>query len=255
MPLGMPRGKFATMGFLRWGVRMIRMAVVDDDPNHRRTLVGYIKDFFADREPYDCAVFEDGADFLASLPAELDIVFLDIVMGRTNGVDVAHSLRERDGGVAIVFITEAVQYALEGYGVQASDFLIKPLYYTSFCACMQRVLATVKRRKPLMIKVDYDKTVHYLDVSTIYAIETCSKKVVIHAQSGDYLCSNTLKDLETRLAPYGFARCHHAYIVNTAFVETVRKQEVLVRGQWIPLSRQRREEFMQRMLSDVGGAV
>ena len=105
---------------------MVRIAVVDDDPDHRRTLVGYIKDFFADREPYDCAVFEDGADFLASALLELDIVFLDIVMDRTNGVDEAHALRERDEGVAIVFITEAVQYALEGYGVQASDFLINP---------------------------------------------------------------------------------------------------------------------------------
>ena len=236
-------------------MRMVRIAVVDDDPDHRRTLVGYIKDFFADREPYDCAVFEDGADFLASASLELDIVFLDIVMDRTNGVDVAYALRERDEGVAIVFITEAVQYALEGYGVQASDFLIKPLYYTSFCACMQRVMAAVKRRKPTMIRVDYDKTVHYLDVLTIYAIETRNKKVVIHAKSGDYLCSDTLKDLEKRLAPHGFARCHHAYIVNTAFVETVRKQEVLVCGQWIPLSRQRRDEFMQQMLSDIGGTV
>ena len=232
---------------------MVRIAVVDDDPGHRRTLVGYIKDFFADREPYECAVFDDGSEFLAAIPDDLDIVFLDIVMERTNGVDVAHALRERDEGVSIVFITEAVQYALEGYGVRAADFLIKPLYYTSFCACMQRVLAMVKRRRPTMLRVDYDKTVHYLDISTISAIETRSKKVVIHAQSGDYLCSYTLKELEERLGPHGFGRCHHAYIVNTAFVETVRKQDVLVQGTWIPLSRQRRDSFMQLLLNEVGG--
>lgn len=232
---------------------MVRIAVVDDDPTHRRTLVGYIKDFFADREPYECLVFDDGAELLASAPSNLDIVFLDIVMERTNGVDVAHALRESDDGLAIVFITEAVQYALEGYGVRAADFLIKPLYYTSFCSCMQRVLTMVRKRKPIMLRVDYGKTVRYLDISSIYAIETRNKKVVIHAQSGDYPCSNTLKDLEERLTPHGFGRCHHAYIVNTAYVETVRKQDVLVHGLWIPLSRQRRDSFMKLLLNEVGG--
>lgn len=233
---------------------MIRMAVVDDDPEHRRLLVGYIKDFFADREPYECAVFDDGDDLLVA-PAEFDVVFLDIVMDRSNGVDVAHALRERDESVAIVFITEAVQYALEGYGVRAADFLIKPLYYTSFCACMQRVLATVRKHRPTLLRVEYGKTVHHLDISSIYVVETRNKKVVIHARSGDYLCSDTLKGLEERLAPHGFGRCHHAYIVNTAYVETVRKQDVLVHGSWIPMSRQRRDAFMELLLKEIGGEV
>jgi DNA-binding LytR/AlgR family response regulator len=234
---------------------MWRIAVVDDDPDYRRVLTGYLHDFFADREAYECAVFEGGADFLAQTPSDLDVVFLDIVMGRTNGVDVAHALRERDENVAIVFVTEAVQYALEGYGVRAADFLVKPLYYTSFATCMQRVMAQVARRKPTMLRIDYDKTVHYLDTSSVFYIETRGKRVVVHAQSGDYPCSDTMKDLEVRLAPFGFGRCHHACIVNAAYVETVRKNEVLVHGVWVPLSRQRRDGFMAFLLRELGGAV
>ena len=269
---------------------MIRLAVVEDDPGYQRTLVQYVRDFFAGREAYDCSVFDDGVDFLAAVgsacggtpsgtassgnvpssspsapstsassgsaaSAQFDVVFLDIVMARSNGIEVARRIRERDSNVVIIFVTEAVQYALEGYGVQATDFLIKPLYYTSFCSSMQRALAVLKRRAPSMIQINYDKTVTYLDVSTIFYIETKAKGTLIHSQSGDYDCTDTMKDLAAKLAPFGFGRCHQAYIVNTAYVESVRKREVLVRGQWLPMSRYKRDEFVTTLLKEVGGTV
>lgn len=233
---------------------MIRIAVVEDNPECQRILVSYIRDFFAGREAYDCAVFDDGVDFLAAA-MQVDLLFLDIVMAHTNGIEVARRVRERDANAVIVFVTEAVQYALEGYGVHALDFLVKPLYYTSFCTTVQRALDVFKRRAPNMLRIDYDKTVSYVDIASIFSIETSSKKTLLHAQSGDYWSNGTMKELEEKLAPFGFARCHQAYIVNVAYVESVRKKEVLVHGQWIPLSRYRREEFIARLVKEVGAMV
>lgn len=233
----------------------ITTAVVEDDPLQQKTLVGYLHDFFAGREPLDCVTYDDGVDFLARPPAQLDLVFLDIVMARSNGVDVAHRLRESDPGVLIVFVTEAVQYALEGYGVHALDFLIKPLYYTSFCSTMQRALTVMRRRAPAMVRVSFDKTTSYLDATSILYVETQAKGTLIHARSGDYRCADTLRDLEERLAPLGFGRCHQTYLVNLAQVQTVRKTDVLVGDAWLPLSRHRRERFVELLLSEVGATA
>ncbi len=234
---------------------MLHIAVVEDDANYQKTLVGYLRDFLSGREAYECAVFDDGADFLTDTPAELDILFLDIMMARSNGIDVAHAVRAHDENVAIVFVTEAVQYALEGYGVRATDFLVKPLYYTSFCNSMQRALATLHRRAPHMVRIDFDKTTSYVDASSIHYIETRSKGTLVHAQSGDYECSEPLRALEERLAPLGFGRCHQAYLVNVSHVETVRKTEVLVCGTWLPLSRARREGFVGLLVREVGATI
>lgn len=234
---------------------MLHIAVVEDDPAHQRTLAGYIRDFLAGREPYECRAYDDGADFLASPPAQLDILFLDIMMSRSNGMDVAHAVRARDESAVIVFVTEAVQYALEGYGVHALDFLVKPLHYTSFCSTMQRAMATLRKQAPSMLRIEFDKTSSVVDAHTVTYAETRSKGTLVHAQSGDYPCSEPLRALEERLAPLGFARCHQAYLVNTAFVESVRKDEVLVAGTWLPLSRRRREEFVQALTREVGSTV
>ena len=234
---------------------MLHIAVVEDEEIHRKTLVGYIRDYLGGREAYECATFEDGAEFLARQPQDLDILFLDIVMGHSNGIDVAHTVRSHNDNVIIIFVTQAVQYALEGYGVHASDFLVKPLYYTSFCHSMQRALATLKRRAPNMLRIEFDKTTSYVDISTILYVETRSKGTLVHAQSGDFGCSESLRSLEERLGPLGFGRCHQAYLVNVTHVQTIRKTELLVGQAWLPISRARREAFVSLLVHEVGATI
>ena len=234
---------------------MIRFAIVEDDPDCQRTIVEYVTSFFAGRDETDCAVFADGTDFLAARPANLDVIILDIMMPNSNGIEVARTIRQDDPKVIIVFVTEATQYALDGYGVSATDFLVKPLYYTSFCASMERVLSLLERHRAAMLQVNFDKTTSYLDVGTIFYIETKNKATLIHAQSGDYMCSDTMRELEAKLSPFGFGRCHQAYIVNTAFVESVTKTDVLVHGEHVPMSRNRREEFVALLLKEVGATL
>ena len=234
---------------------MIRFAIVEDDPDCQRTILAYLHDYFAGREETACTTFDDGTDFLAARPGDIDVIFLDIMMPNSNGIDVARAIRQDDSKVIIVFVTEATQYALDGYGVAATDFLVKPLYYTSFCASMERVLALLERRCAAMLQVNFDKTTSYLDVGTIFYLETKNKAVLIHAQSGDYMCSDTMRELEAKLSPFGFGRCHQAYIVNTAYVESVTKTDLLVHGEHIPLSRNRREEFVALLLKEVGATL
>ena len=234
---------------------MIRFAIVEDDPDCQRTIVSYIHDFFDGRDEVDCTVFDDGADFLAARRDDFDIIFLDIMMPKSNGIDVARTIRQNDPKVVIIFVTEATQYALDGYGVAATDFLVKPLFRTSFNTAMERALALVERRQATMLQVNFDKTTSYVNIGSIFYIETKNKAALIHAQSGDYMCSDTMRELETKLGPFGFGRCHQAYIVNTAYVESVTKTDVLVRGERIPLSRNRREEFVALLLREVGSTL
>lgn len=234
---------------------MVRIAVVEDDPGHRKTLVGYVRQFFSDGEAYECLTFSDGADYLAAARTDVDVLFLDIVMERSNGLEVARRVREADERVVIVFVTEAVQYALEGYTVQASDFLVKPLYYTSFRSAMLRALATLRRRAPRLVEIPFDKSSVLLDAGTIVFVETRGKRTAVHTTTGEYACNLTMRELEGLLGPHGFSRCHQAFIVNVAFIESIRKTEVVVRGHTVPISRNRREKFIETVLREVGATV
>ncbi|MCD8023043.1 MAG: LytTR family DNA-binding domain-containing protein [Lachnospiraceae bacterium] len=232
---------------------MLRLVIVEDDPKEQEILKGYIERYFAETESCEVSVFSDGTELLARYPSEPDILFLDIAMKQSNGVAVAKEVRKRDSRVLILFVTEMAQYALEGYKVNACDFLVKPVYYTSFCNSMKRAMAVLKRRMPDMIEVHYDKTSRYLDVATIYYIETSNKKTLFHTQSGDFFASDTMKMLEEKLESHGILRCHQAFLVNVRFIESVYRQEVLVHGIAIPISRQKREDFLQKFVSYMGG--
>ena len=232
---------------------MLRIGMVEDDAAQRSLLRSYLTRFFQGKAAPEILEYEEGTSFLKALPENLDILFLDIAMGGPNGVEVARKFREKDRKTIIIFVTEMVQYALEGYSVNATDFLIKPVYYNSFCVSLEKALSILRDRMPEMIQITFDKTTTLVDVTSILYIETDGKRTLVHTRSRDLPCTETMKVLEEKLDSHGFVRCHQAFLVNLRFVESVSRQEILVQGKSIPISRYRREEFLRKMTRFVGG--
>ena len=118
---------------------MIRTAIVEDDPAY----AAVITDFYR-RYAEECGravkidFFESGSAFLEGYGEGYDLVFLDIELPGLDGMHVAADLRARDKSVLIIFVTNLAQYAVNGYDVQAFDFIVKPIKYYNFAMKLRR---------------------------------------------------------------------------------------------------------------------
>ena len=121
---------------------MIRIAIVDDDARYRSEVEGYIARYGKETgEEFEVTCFQSGMDFITDYKPVNDIVFLDIEMPLIDGMSTARKLRLVDKEICIVFITKMSKYALEGYEVNAVDFVVKPIKYFNFTDKLKKAIA------------------------------------------------------------------------------------------------------------------
>ena len=95
---------------------MTRIAIVEDEAAVREQLAGYVQRYTRQYgTPFEVTEFADGMEILEDYRPQFDIIFLDVEMKHLDGMETARRIRERDGGVLIVFITNMAQYAIRGH--------------------------------------------------------------------------------------------------------------------------------------------
>ena len=131
---------------------MIQIAIVEDAASDRKKLQDFVERFFGERgQTVKIFLFSDGTEFLDDYPSLLDIAFLDIEMKQVDGIRTACMLREWDRRVLLAFVTNMAHLALEGYAVDAADFIVKPLDYGGFSAHMDMLMVGNKNITALLI--------------------------------------------------------------------------------------------------------
>ena len=252
-----------------------RTLIVDDEPPSRRVLRQLV------RKHDDIAVVgeaRDGAEALSAL-TELspDLVFLDIQLPGTSGIDV---VRERgvDAMPFVVFVTAYDEFAVQAFELAAIDYLMKPVTQARFDVTMQRVRRARQREAPaaglheLVDMYDAQSGVPHprppfvrrlrvrlgtkdLVIPTSEVIYVSARGVYarLHTTNGSYLLRQAMSWIERRLDPASFVRVHRSYIVNAECVRELRTEPsgdrvvVMKEGQALPISRRRRETA-ERML-------
>jgi DNA-binding LytR/AlgR family response regulator len=228
---------------------MIRIAIVEDMAPERSRMKEYVEQYFAGKNmEYELFLFTDGRYLLEQYPKQLDLILLDIEMEQLDGLKTAHQIREFDEKVQIFFVTAMIQYALEGYSVDAADFIVKPIRYPVFCSRMDRIMKKIQAARPHLIAIRQGKEEILCPAQQIICIESNNKKTVIHREGeAEILSTEPLYTLEKRLEQEPFFRCHNAFLVNLKYIQTVTSTEVTVHGMRVPVSKHRKKEFMQAL--------
>lgn len=231
----------------------IRICIVEDDERDMRLLRDALERFASECGiAADIVAFRDGAEIIERYPAHTDIVFLDIEMDGLDGLSAAHALRARDEEVLIFFVTNMIQFALEGYTVNASAYIVKPLRYPLFSSHMQRALQTLEHRRERFVTLRSGREQVFVNSNKITHVETSQKRSLVHTESNSIPCSEALQSIEKKLDPSQFFRVHASFLVNLAYVDTVTPKDVIVRGTTIPVSKHRKHFFM-KVLADYKG--
>lgn len=224
---------------------MLNLCIVEDDEGNIAQLTGFLDRFGGENgEVFRIDTFRDGLSFLESYHPVYDLVFMDIQMPGIDGMETARRLRRMDGKVAIIFITNLLKYAIHGYEVQAFDYIVKPLVYDSFSARMKKFLAHARAERRQEIVLSSGATIKRVSVSNIYFVEVDGHYLRWHLAGGDLSLYGSLVQAERLLAGAPFVKCNSGILVNLNYVQTIEKDSVQVAGQWLPVSRAKKKEFV-----------
>lgn len=236
----------------------MRVAIVEDERAWQANLSRFIKRYGQEKGLcFDVAIFSDGLDLLTDYCPVYDIIFLDIELPHSNGMDIAHRIRKMDENTVIIFITNMAQYAIKGYAVEALDFIVKPVGYSTFAFKLEKALrvASRKKEKELILNISGQayKTVK-ISISSIFYFEVIGHCMIVHCASGDYkVWHSTLREMEETLKADSFVRCNASYLINLRHVDAVRGSVVRVGEAELAISRGKKQEFLEALSAYMGG--
>lgn len=232
----------------------MRIAIVDDEAPVRLQLNDYVNQYASEnRLSIEAQVFSSAGAFLEAEKSGFDILLLDIEMDDMDGMALARDIRLRNERIIIIFITNMAQYALEGYEVQALDFIVKPVTYANFAFRLKRAVRRLPQDAEQYLLVKDGTAAYKLPISQIDYVEVLKHYLIYHIGEKEYKTRGTIKEAESQLAGFHFSRCHNCFLVNLARVEAVTVSDVKVSQGNLPLSRYRKQEFMQDFARYMGG--
>lgn len=236
---------------------MLEIAIVEDEENYRNVLCDYLKKFEIETgEEIHLSIFTDGDEIVENYTAKYDIVLMDIEMEFMNGMDAATKIREVDKEVIIIFITNMAQYAIQGYAVDALDYVLKPISYFAFSQKLQRAVGRMKKREERYINIVSKNGVNKVAVSEIGWIESEGHRLIYHAKDNVYESTlNSMKEIENELKDYNFFRCNKGYLVNLAHVKAIRDGWAILTNGQVMISRAKKTEFQKALTRYAGETV
>lgn len=238
---------------------MLKILALEDEKPQQERLTRYLARYQQEHPEfqYTLTLYDRGFPFLADYRRDADLVFLDIRVPDTLGIDVARELRKADENVMIVFVTSLTQYAIDGYSVGAFDYILKPIQYPSFAAKLDRVLRTLSHRESgVTLDLRTKEGGQRVSADSVTYLESEAHDITVHTGVQTVQVWGTLGKFEEELREAHFVRCNTSYLVNLKYVQTVRKdQVVLAGGEVLPLSRSRRKEFLDQLARYKGGSV
>jgi two-component system LytT family response regulator len=182
-----------------------------------------------------------------------DIVFLDIQMPDLTGIQLSKLI---DPNVNIIFTTAYPQFAVEGFELNAVDYLLKPIAFPRFIEAVEKVkkkktsvkeTSNLNNEEYFFVKTDGKNKFRKVKLSDILFAESIKNYVIIHTETEQLVTYNTLKNIQESLPQTKFIKIHKSYIVALDKVEKTDNYEVWINGKDLPLGDTYRSEFFKRI--------
>ena len=239
---------------------MVRCIAIDDEPLALRQIKSYIERTESLSLVATCRSAIEAQQILEE--QKIDLIFVDINMPDLNGIDFVRSLA---GNYYVIFTTAYSEFALEGFKLNAIDYLLKPFTYDEFTKAIQKVVSLVDLvnrchaaenamaaneaesadKEYISVKADY-KT-QLVRIADIVYLESASEYVRLHIEGSATITTLfRLKNMETTLPQESFLRVHRSYIVNLKRISSYTKGRIFLdNGEYIPLGENYKERFFE----------
>ena len=217
---------------------MLELVLCDDEKIYRNDLKHILsRELELSGIEYKITEFASGEELIASLiPADSQILFLDIEMPGINGIETAKKLRELQNHAQIVFVTSHPDFVFQGYEVRALNYILKPYVPEKLLSVLHTAL------QELHVSADKYFIVEQSSGSIRVPLDTIryfySEKRLVHLVTGTstYTFYDKLSDLESRL-PKSFSRIHSRYLIHLKYLDQIAGNQATIAGVSLPVSR------------------
>lgn len=226
----------------------ISCLIVDDEPLAQDVLNDYVKQA---PQLELMGVCNNAIEALEKMKLNaVDLIFLDIQMPEITGIDFLRSLKDPP---MVIFTTAYQNYAIEGFELNAIDYLLKPFSKDRFIKAVKKAEELFKLKEDHSQKEDNyifiksDQKLQKVYYNDILYIEALADYVKIHTPDKRYITLQTMKNMESKLPDKFFKRVHRSYIVALDKIMTLVGSAVEVDGQKIPIGKNYKEAFFDAL--------
>jgi DNA-binding LytR/AlgR family response regulator len=233
--------------------KIISCIIVDDEPIAREILENHLQKIDAIQIVASCKNAVEAFNAINS--NTVDLLFLDINMPEISGLSFAKSINKN---IKVIFTTAYREYAIDGFNLQAVDYLLKPIsfdrllqsinkYFDENTIVHQEEKIEIREDKTDYIFVRSDRKMVKINFDEIYYIESIGDYVKIHLSAKNIVTRESISSMEAKLPYHDFLRIHRSYIVSIAKIESFTNEYVEIHKTAITISRSYKKEVSQRL--------
>ncbi len=228
--------------------KTISCIIIDDELIAREVIQAHLSKIPTVKVVGNFSNAMDAFNFL--LEDTVDLIFLDINMPEISGISFAKSINEK---IKIIFTTAYRDYAVEGFELQAVDYLLKPISFdrllkavSNFFEISSRLHADDKlivERNDFMF-VRSDRKMLKVDFDLIHYVESYSDYLKIHLTDKTIVTRMTISAVEAKLPSEKFLRIHRSFIIAISSISSFTNEEIVVNNEHLPISRSYKKEVL-----------
>lgn len=184
---------------------------------------------------------------LKNQPDKYDLLLLDIILDKKNGIELASSIRAQENSVSIIFITNSEDFMLQGYEVEPSGYLLKPVDNEKLESA---IIKAYKKSKHNSIVVNNNSSTSMFMISDIMYIEILNKTLTVHLSDDRIVeVKMPLNKFYQKLPPDKFVQCHRCYVVSLSSIFSIKRYEILLNNhKKIPVSKRHYNDVQKALL-------
>lgn len=201
-------------------------------------------------ENHDAVLYSNASQLLESVKKQkkrYDLYLIDIYLDTISGLELAEQLREEEEDAALCFISSSDAFYREAYDLYAVQYLLKPVKKEDLDGLIKRISQRLHREKEKSLTFRWRGQNGMIPYGKILYVSSREHTVYIHCRDGSVQeCSGKLNEIAEQICGDVFSRCHQSFIVNMYHVSSMHGNELLVKGQGVPVSRRYLAEIKRR---------
>lgn len=220
--------------------------IVDDEPIAQNILKGFVSKVDYLHLVAACANSNEAFNLIQK--EDIELIFLDINMPGIDGMALAKIIPPH---IHVIFTTAYREYAKEGFDLEATDYLLKPIAFERFLQAVAKVkkrdLTSTEAEKPDFLFVRQDRKMEKIAFAEIAFIESYSDYIKIHLNGKTLIVRESLSTFESKLPQDKFIRFHRSFIGRLGAIESYTHEYIQIAGQALTISRSFKTEVLEKL--------